>query len=281
MTFVNNDQADFWSQLAPTWVELEDRLESVSGLPGLMAIDRLNLTGGQRVIDLGCGTGQTTVELATRVAPDGEVLGVDIADEMLARGRDRAASLGVRNVHFLRADAQVHDFGQGRFDAAYSRFGVMFFADPVAAFANVHKALPPGGLLSFVSWQGVFDNEWMLIPGAAVASVTGSPPPIPEPGEPGPFSMADPERIRTVLSGGGFHHIEVTPHNDVIVMPREQIPDIARTSIRIGAAREALKDADDETRARAVAAVEEALTSRLQDGEARASRGFFLVMAHA
>ena len=281
MTFVNNDQADFWSQLAPTWVELEDRLESVSGLPGLIAMDRLNLTGGQRVIDLGCGTGQTTVELATRVAPDGEVLGVDIADEMLARGRDRAARLGVRNVRFLRADVQVHDLGHGRFDAAYSRFGVMFFADPVAAFANVHKALRPGGLLSFVSWQGVFDNEWMLIPGAAVASVTGSPPPMPEPGEPGPFSLADPERIRTVLSGGGFHHIEVTPHNDVIVMPREQIPDIARTSIRIGAAREALKDADDETRARAVAAVEEALTSRLQDGEARASRGFFLVMAQA
>ena len=111
----------------------------------------------------------------------------------------------------------------------------MFFADPVAAFANVHKALRPDGLLSFVSWQGVFDNEWMLTPGAAVASVTGSPPPMPEPGEPGPFSLADPERIRTVLSGGDFHHIEVTPHNDMIVMSREQIPDVARTSIRIGA----------------------------------------------
>lgn len=281
MTFVNNDQADFWSRLAPTWVELEDRLESVSGLPGFMAIDRLNLTGGERVIDLGCGMGQTTVELATRVAPDGEVLGVDIADEMLARGRDRAARLGVRNVHFLHADVQAHDFGHGRFDAAYSRFGVMFFTDPVAAFANVHKAVRPGGLLSFVSWQGVFDNEWMLIPGAAVASVTGSSPPMPEPGEPGPFSLADPERIRTVLSGGGFQHIEVTPHNDVIEVPREQIPDVARASIRMGAAREALKDADDETRARAVAAVEEALTSRLQDGEVRASRGFLLVVAQA
>jgi len=281
VTFVNDDQAEFWSQLAPTWVELEDRLESVSGPPGLMAIDRLNLTGGQRVIDLGCGTGQTTVELATRVAPDGEVLGVDLADEMLARGRERASRLGVRNVDFLRADVQVHDFGHSRFDAAYSRFGVMFFTDPVAAFANVHQALRPGGLLSFVSWQGVFDNEWMLIPGAAVASVTGSPPPMPEPGEPGPFSLADPERIQTVLKGGGFHHIEVTPRNDVVVIPREQIPDVARTSIRVGAAREALRDADDQTRARAVAAVEEALNIRLQDGEVRASRGFFLVVGQA
>ena len=104
---------------------------------------------------------------------------------------------------------------------------------------------------------------------------------MPEPGEPGPFSLADPERIRTVLSGGGFHHIGVTPHNDMIVMPREQIPEVARASIRIGAAREALTDADFETGARAVAAVEEAFTSRLQDGEVRASRGFFRVVAHA
>jgi len=281
VTFVNNDQAEFWSQLAPTWIELEDRLELISGPPGLVAIDRLNLTAGQRVIDLGCGTGPTTVELAKRVAPDGQVLGVDIADDMLARARHRAANGGVRNVEFLRADVQIHDLGDSSFDAAYSRFGVMFFGDPVAAFGNVHKALRPGGLLSFVSWQGVFENEWMLIPGAAVASVTGSLPPMPQPGEPGPFSLADSELIRTVLGSSGFHHIEVMPHNDVIVMKSDQIPDVARTSIRVGAAREALRDADDETRARAVAAVEEALNSRLQGGEVRASRGFLLVVGQA
>ena len=230
VTFVNNEQAEFWSQLAPTWVELEDRLEFVGGPPGRMAMDRLNLVAGQRVVDLGCGTGQTTVELASHVAPDGEVLGVDIADEMLARGRERATRLGITNVDFLHADVQVHDLGQSRFDAAYSRFGVMFSADPVAAFANVHKALRPGGLLSFVSWQSVFDNEWMLIPGAAVASVTGSLPSMPEPGEPGPFSLADPDRVRSVLGGAGFHHVDVMPHNDVVVTTEEQLPEVAMTA---------------------------------------------------
>jgi len=277
---VNNEQAEFWAQLAPTWIELEDRLELVGGPPGRAAMDRLNLAAGQRVVDLGCGTGQTTLELASRVAPDGEVLGVDIADEMLAHARARAAGLGITNVDFIHADVQVHNLGQGRFDAAYSRFGVMFFADPVAAFANIHKALRPGGLLSFVSWQSVFDNEWMLIPGAAVASVTGSLPQMPDPEEPGPFSLADPHRIRSVLGAARFQRVEVTPHNDLVVTTEEQIPEVAMTSIRVGAAREALKDADDDTRARAVVAVEDALRSRLKDGEVRASRGVWLVVSH-
>lgn len=281
MKLVNNEQAEFWAQLAPTWIELEDRLELVGGPPGRAAMDRLNLAAGQRVVDLGCGTGQTTLELASRVAPDGEVLGVDIADEMLAHARARAAGLGITNVDFIHADVQVHNLGQGRFDAAYSRFGVMFFADPVAAFANIHKALRPGGLLSFVSWQSVFDNEWMLIPGAAVASVTGSLPQMPDPEEPGPFSLADPHRIRSVLGAARFQRVEVTPHNDLVVTTEEQIPEVAMTSIRVGAAREALKDADDDTRARAVVAVEDALRSRLKDGEVRASRGVWLVVSHA
>ena len=100
-------------------------------------------------------------------------------------GRE-AARLGAGNVEFLHADTQVHDFGQARFDAAYSRFGVMFFTDPVAAFANVRQALRPGGTLSFVCWQSVLDNEWMLIPRTAVAEVTGAPAPVLRPGRAGP-----------------------------------------------------------------------------------------------
>src|SRR2546427_2271613 len=135
----NAEQAEFWSTLAPTWIELEGQLERVVGLPGRLAMDRLDLRSGQRVVDLGCGTGATTVELASLVAPDGEAFGVDIAAEMLAHGRETAARLKVENVEFLHADIQVHDLGDGRFDAAYSRFGVMFFTDPVRAFTNVRR----------------------------------------------------------------------------------------------------------------------------------------------
>ena len=171
--FANVEQAEFWSQLAPTWLEFEDQLEQVGGPPGELAMARLELLPGQRVVDLGCGSGRTTLELAARVGPGGEVAGVDISAGMLARARERAARSGTGNVEFVHADVQVHELGEARFDAAYSRFGVMFFVDPVAAFANIRKALRPGAVLSFVCWQSVFDNEWMLIPGAAVGGSPG------------------------------------------------------------------------------------------------------------
>jgi SAM-dependent methyltransferase len=279
--FANVEQAEFWSELAPAWLELEDQLEEVGGPPGELAMDRLELVPGQRVVDLGCGSGRTTLELAARAGPGGEVVGVDISAEMLARGRERAARLGAGNVEFLHADAQVHDFGEARFDAAYSRFGVMFFTDPVAAFANVRRALRPGGVLSFVCWQSVFDNEWALVPGAAVATVTGSLPPMPGPAEPGPFSLADPFRVRAVLDAAGFDSVAIAPHADQVLISEDRIPEIALTSIRVGGVRDALRDADDQTRQRALAAIEEALRARLQDGEARVSRGVLLVTGNA
>lgn len=279
MTFANAEQAAFWSQLAPTWLELEDQLEQVSGPPGRLAMDLLGLAPGQRVVDLGCGSGGTTLELASRVGAGGGVLGVDIADEMLERGRERATQLGVTTVEFLNADVQVEDLGTARFDAAYSRFGVMFFDDPIAAFTNVRRALRPEGLLSFVCWQSVFDNDWMLIPGVAVASVTGSLPPMPGPGEPGPFSLADPDRVRSVLGAAGFAAVDVVPHADELVIAEVDIPEIALSRARVGAAREALRDADDQTRQLAVAAIEDAFRARVSDGQVRTSRGVLVVVA--
>jgi SAM-dependent methyltransferase len=279
--FANTEQAEFWAELAPTWLELEDQQEEVLGPPGELAMDRLELLPGQRVIDLGCGSGRTTLQLAARVGTGGEVAGVDISAEMLARGRERAARLGAGNVEFVHADVQVHDFGQARFDAAYSRFGVMFFSDPVAAFANVRRALRPGGALSFACWQGASDNEWMLIPGAAVAEVTGSAPPMPGPDGPGPFSLADPARVRAVLGAAGFGSIVITPHADHLVISEDRIPEVAATRARSGGVRQALRDADDQTRQRAVAAIEAALRARLHDGEVRISTGVLLVTGSA
>ena len=281
MAFANIEQAEFWSRLAPTWLELEDQLEEVGRLPGQLAMDRLELLPGQRVVDLGCGSGRTTLELASRVGHDGVVVGVDISAEMLVRGRERAARPGAGNIEFLHADIQVHDMGEARFDAAYSRFGVMFFTDPVAAFANICRALRRRGVLSFVCWQSVFDNEWMLIPGAAVAAVTGSLPAMPGLGEPGPFSLADPDRVHAVLDAAGFDSVAIEPHADQVVINEARIPEVALTSIRVGGVREALRESDQQTRGRALAAIEEALRARLQDGEVRASRGVLLVTANA
>lgn len=279
--FANAEQAEFWARMAPTWIALEDQLQQVGGPAGELAMDRLGLRPGQRVVDLGCGSGRTTLELAARVGPGGEVVGADISAEMLARGRERAAQLGAGNVEFVHADVQVHDFGEARFDAAYSRFGVMFFADPVAAFGNVRRALRPAGTLSFACWQSVFDNEWMLIPGMAVAEVTGALPPAPGPAEPGPFSLADPARTRAVLAAAGFASAEITAHSDHLVIDEDEIPEAALHSTRVGVVRQALADADDRTRQRALAAIEAALRARLAGGQVRLSRGVFLVTAVA
>jgi SAM-dependent methyltransferase len=281
VAFVNTEQAEFWSQQAPTWLDLEEQLEQVAALPGELAMDRLGLLPGQRVVDLGCGPGRTTLELASRVGPGGEAVGVDISAEMLARGRERAAERGIGNVEFVHADVQVHDLGQGRFDAAYSRFGVMFFADPVAAFANVRSALLPGATLSFACWQGVTSNEWVLVPGVAVATVTGALPPMPGPTEPGPFSFADHDRLRAILDAAGYHSIAIEPRDDHIVIAEDQIPEAARASTRVGGIREMLRDADERTRASALAAITEAMRARLENGEVRAARGVLLVTATA
>jgi SAM-dependent methyltransferase len=277
----NPEQAEFWSDLAQTWFELDDLLEEVSGPPGLWAMDRLSLQSAQRVVDLGCGTGGTTLELASRVGPDGAVLGVDIAPEMLVHARQRVERAGANNVEFLVTDVQSGDLGEGRFDAAYSRFGVMFFSNPIAALSNVHRALRGGGVLSFACWQSVFENEWMLVPAAAAMSVTGSTPEMPEPDQPGPFSMADPDRVRSLLEDSGFVHVEIEPRNDFVAVAEDGIGDVALRIIRVGAARTMLSDSDEDTVGRVVAAIEEALHSRVGDGHVRISRGVLLVAAGA
>lgn len=281
MDIANVEQAEHWASMAPTWIELEDHLEKTAGDPGRRAMDELDLRPGHRVLDLGCGTGPTTVELARRVDPDGSVLGVDLTAEMLVRARQRADHEGVSNVRFEHADVQTHDLGTDAYDRAFSRFGVMFYADPVAAFSNIHKALKSGGALGFVCWQAVMANEWMLVPGMAVASVTGAPPAMPEPGQPGPFSLCDAERVRQVLGSAGFSDVEVTPHNDVISAPESELLDYAGTALRMGAARDALEDADERTVAQAFDSVATALRDKVHDSRLRLTRGTFVVTARA
>jgi SAM-dependent methyltransferase len=275
----NKEQADFWDGMAPTWIEIEERIEGTAAEPGRMAMNALDPRPGNRVLDLGCGTGGTTVALAQLVGPDGTAVGADIAPEMLVRARQRAAEAGVKNVEFVHADVQAEDFGEGSFDAAFSRFGVMFYTDPVTAFGNVRRSLRSGGRLAFVCWQQVFANEWMMVPGMAVMSVMGTPPPMPAEGEPGPFSLSDPERVKSVLGSAGFRDIGIAPHNDLLAIPEGELAGYAATSLMVGAAREALKDAEEETRRRAHESVEAALRERLADGQARLSRGYLVVTA--
>lgn len=266
MTTANVEQSEFWERRAPDWIAGTSYTDIVTGPFGADAMERLELAPGQRVIDVGCGTGATTVELAQRVAPGGEAIGVDISPTLVAASTATAASAAIGNISFRVADAQTERLGDRDIDAVYSRFGVMFFADPVAAFTNIRHALRPNGVLAFACWQSVFDNEWMLVPGGAAMSVTGTPPPMPGPGEPGPFSLADADHLASVLADAGFEHVEITSAVHPISLPESDLDLLASSSQQVGAVREVLKTADAETAARIEAAIRDALAARVEDG---------------
>lgn len=164
-----------------------------------------------RVLDVGCGTGQTTRD-AARAASDGSALGVDLSAAMLDVARERARAEGLFNAQFLRADAQVHPFPVGTFDVVLSRTGAMFFGDLPTAFANLARAMRPDGRLVLLTWQELARNEWIRQFSAAMAAGRDVPPPPPD--APGPFALAQPDRVHTVLSTAGFVEIDLEPVNE-------------------------------------------------------------------
>lgn len=165
----------------------------------------IDVSPGERVLDIGCGTGQTTRE-AARAAVAGSAVGVDISARMLARARRLSAEEGLHNVTFAQADAQVHPFPARHFTLGISRFGTMFFTDPVAAFTNIGRALSPGARLVQIVWQGRDRQEWDIVLRHALADA----PAQPDPATPDPFSLADPATIKAVLTAAGFNKVSIT-----------------------------------------------------------------------
>jgi SAM-dependent methyltransferase len=210
----NAQQATYWNEQAgPTWAELQEPLDRQLESLGRRVMADLALKPGQAVLDVGCGAGATSLALAEAVSPGGSVLGADLSRPLLDLAQHRAAGLPVS---FIQADAQTHVFEAGGFDAIFSRFGVMFFADPVAAFTNLRRALKSSGRLGFVCWRTPAENPIMTLPMAAALPLISTPPAPPEPGAPGPFAFADPERVRGILTDAGFGDIAIAPHDEKI-----------------------------------------------------------------
>ena len=211
----NAQQVAYWNEAAgPTWVQMQAELDIQLAPLGHAAMRALQAKPGERILDIGCGAGETSLELAEAVAPGGEVLGVDISRPLLDLARTRAKENP--SVGFKEGDAQIEPFPTRHFDAVFSRFGVMFFADPTAAFVNIRRAIKPGGRLAFVCWRTPAENPIMTLPmAAALAHVPAAPPP-PEPGAPGPFAFADPTRVRSILAGAGFTDVDVAPHAEKV-----------------------------------------------------------------
>jgi SAM-dependent methyltransferase len=211
----NADQIKYWNAEAGTkWSDFNPQLDRMLAPLSAVVIDRAAPVAGEQVLDIGCGCGDTSMALARRVAPGGAVTGVDISTPMLNVARQRAADDDLP-VTLFNADAETHGLTLESFDLAFSRFGVMFFNNPQAAFTNIGGALKSGGRLTFVCWRALSHNPWALIPFEAVSSVV--PPPEPtDPHSPGPFAFADDARVKGILTAAGFTDVAVDGYESIM-----------------------------------------------------------------
>jgi SAM-dependent methyltransferase len=214
----NTAQREYWNTIAgPRWVGLEGFVERRVHAVNDLLLARSGAKAGDRVLEIGCGTGAFTVPLAERVGEQGAVVGADISAAMLAGARKRLAEAGMRNVSLVEADAQTHKFESSRFDRIVSRFGVMFFADPAAAFTNLLRAARADGRLCFACWGPLDDNEHWLIAYRVALRHLGPPASNP-PRAPGPMAFADRDYVREFLGKAGFADIAIyREHPEIVV----------------------------------------------------------------
>ncbi|WP_340645737.1 class I SAM-dependent methyltransferase [Phenylobacterium sp.] len=271
-------QAAYWGQAGgQAWVELQDLMDRLNQ-PICDAVVAAGFPGaGGAVVDIGCGAGATTLAMARRVGPQGRSVGVDVSAPLLAAARTSAQAQGVPNTEFLEGDAQTFDLGEAAYDAAISRFGVMFFADFDSAFANLRRALKPGGKLAFACWRSPADNP---LAGAPVEAAAPFLPPMPQadPDAPGRWAFAKPDRVRGILERSGWRDIDITPLD---VPTPIAFDDLMTLSLRMGALGAVLQQADEATQAKVRTAVAERLAAYEADGMIAMSSACWLVTARA
>jgi ubiquinone/menaquinone biosynthesis C-methylase UbiE len=263
----NDEQARYWNEQAgPKWVAMQQLLDAQLEGYGAAAARAAAIRPAQRVLDVGCGCGATTLALAEQVGDEGFVLGLDISEPMLVRARACAREQEKTNVRFLAADAQSHDFGDERFDAVFSRFGVMFFDEPMTAFANLAQALAPSGRLAFICWQGIDRNPWMRVPTLAAAEHVELQIPT-DPLAPGPFAFADADRVRGILDDAGLIDVQVEAFEpDVTLAGGGSLAEAATFITYLGPAGRALQEADDAVRAAVIKSVTAAIEPFQKNG---------------
>lgn len=256
----NTEQIRYWNESAgPKWVRMQAQLDGQLEPFGLATAEAARVAKGESVLDIGCGCGTTSIALAREVGGRGHVLGVDISAPMLARARERAREQDVGNAEFVQADACDYLFEPGTFDILFSRFGVMFFADPATAFANLAMALRSGGRLAFVCWREPALNPWLRIPTMAAMEHVAIEMPT-DPHAPGPFAFADLERVRGLLEVAGFETVSVDPFDHLLTVGAgTNLEETAEFVIGLGPVGNALAEADAAVHERVYTAVRDSL----------------------
>jgi SAM-dependent methyltransferase len=254
----NSDQIAEWNGvLGERWAQMQmdlDRLISPYGEAGLKAAA---VQPGERILDIGCGCGDTSLALARATGPEGSVLGVDVSRPMLEVARARAGSASLTNLSFVEADAATGALPSDQ-DLVFSRFGIMFFAAPVPAFAHIRRALRDSGRITFVCWRSLKENPWAMAPVSAARQVVDLAPANADPHAPGPFAFADADRVRMILLEGGFRDVGAEPVNIPMYMGATA-RSAAEGAARTGPLGRIVREAGPEKLPAILAAVEAAL----------------------
>jgi SAM-dependent methyltransferase len=261
----NAEQVRYWNQEgANAWVDYQDNMDVQLAPCAEVLYEVAAVRGGYCVLDIGCGCGATSLHISEEVGPTGRVTGVDISAPMIVRARERAAEAGPSHARFVVADAQTAPI-PGMFDAVVSRFGVMFFEDPPAAFANIRRSVRPNGRLSFVCWRTPAENEWASGMGRILRDLLPPSPP-PDLNAPGPFALADAARVRSILASSGWTNVAIEARDcPMVLFGAPNLDDAVAGSLRIGPAARALGGADETLRAAVSGAVKEFFGPHLTD----------------
>lgn len=278
MSQANRDQSELWNNAGgEAWVDMQALLDRIlEPFEGLVVDSGAPGEGGD-VLDIGCGSGATTLAMARRVGGSGHCVGLDISSPLVANARRRGAREGVENASFVEGDAQTYAFEQGRYDAVISRFGVMFFDDPVAAFANIRRSARPGAKLTFAAWRSPAENAFMTT-GMRAAAPFLPQMPAPDPEAPGQFAFADGARVQSILEASGWSAVELK-RTDVACQVGEE--DVMAYATRLGPAGLALREADAATTQKVVEALRLAFAPFVSAGFARFTAACWLVGARA
>jgi len=242
----NDKQIAYWNEVAgPKWVGLDDAMDAKFAKINHLLLSHAAARPGEAVLDIGCGTGTAALPFASAVMPGGHVTGIDVSGPMLEVARRRSANCS--NISYLQADAQTHNFGAEKFNLLASRFGVMFFTDPVAAFTNLRSALTEDGRLCFVCWAPLQDNPHWQIPFDIVVARLGLPQPK-HPHAPGPLALSDAAYLQKILQDSGFSDIRIVPTPVPII--GQTLEEEARIACVLGPSAALLdeKQADESTR---------------------------------
>ena len=255
---INADQLAFWNGAGGhTWVARQAHTDITLAPVSAALLTLAAPCAGERVLDIGCGCGGSTLAFARAVGPDGRVAALDISAPMLAEGQARAEAAGIANIDWLQADAATATLD--KFDLLVSNFGLMFFGDPVAAFAHLRRAAGPGARMTFVCWRSPAENPWLAVPMHAV-SLHLPPRPKADPQAPGMFAFADPQRVSQVLTAAGWAPPRLDKLDlDLDIAAGHGLDEAVAQSTKIGAVNSWLRGQPAEVAAAAVASIREAL----------------------